>query len=155
MTNKAIGVVGFLITFFFAVPLALRLNEWAGAPVVLIAAVMFSALAAWAGHTPETAAFAEDVCEAMKMAGITHKAAAIEMEVPEPVLSAWLSGKEQGSFRIAKLGAKFMAALGSRLVARHSDAAVVERQELCDLVNAVQVLTAELRRPQRAFAEVA
>lgn len=145
--KSILSALGFMVAFFFAVPLGLRLNEWAGFQVVAVGALVFGAMAAWVS-SPETTAFTDHIRQAMRMAGISQKQAAIEMDVPEPVLAAWLGGKEQGSFRIAKLGDKFMAALGGLLVTAHSDGAVVERQELCDLVNAVQVLTAEMRQPR-------
>lgn len=150
--KRVLGGVGFLLVVFLAYPIALRVQAASGMPVLLLFCLAFGAMATWAGHTPETLAWVEDFVGALKDAGISQKQAAIVMEIPEPTLTNYITGKEQGSFRIAKLGAKFRVAFGKRLIARDSDCAVVERQEVCDLVNAVQVLTAEMRRPWRGVA---
>jgi hypothetical protein len=142
-------VGAFLVAFFCAVPVALRLHDVIGGPALTVVTLALSTLAAWAGHTPESAAFADDVRSALADIRMSHKAAAITMGIPEPSLANQLSGKEQlSASRLASLGPEFRVALAKRMLARDGESVVVERQELCDLVNAVQALTAEHRRPR-------
>lgn len=149
MFRKAVVVVAFLAALFVSVPLMGMLRDSAGREVAAIATIACAVTAAWLGrHTSRSQEMAEDFRAALRDIGMSHKEAAIAMGVPEPVLACWLSGKEQASlWRIAELGPAFDVAFAKRRIARSGRAQVIDSQSICDLVNAVQVLTAERRRP--------
>jgi hypothetical protein len=145
--RRIIGPTGFLAVLFFAVPFALRAQAAFGSISLGLLSLLFLGMAA--SLTPEVAAWLQDVRDTMREFGISQKAAAIAASVSEPTMANWLSGKERGPLTLPALfGPQFQVALAKRTITRLSDAAVIERGPLCDLVNAVQAMTAEQRRPR-------
>jgi hypothetical protein len=151
MKRSTLLLVG-LVAFFFALPVMVRIAPVVGPATMTLIMLTFGGIAAWLGHTPETAAMAEDFKAALKIARIDQKEAAITLGISEPTLSNQLSGKEPPSrlwLGLAVLGQAFRVAF-YRLQLLREECTVLERGELCDLVNAVQALTAEKRRPRVA-----
>jgi hypothetical protein len=126
MTNRVFGVI-FLGVLFLTYPAMARLHGVIGTVPLGLLSLMCLGMAAWL--TPEVAARLEDLRGALRDVGLSQKAAAITAGVSEPTFANWMSGKE-------------------RAIARLSDAVVIERGPMCELVNAVQVLTAERTRPR-------
>lgn len=148
MFRNLVVVVAFIVTFFVAVPVAHMLRDTFGPASVAMLTLAFAFTAAWLGHTPRSQAMAADIRGALADIGMSQKEAAILAGVPEPTIANWLSGKEQASlWRLAELGPDFDVAFAKRRIARSGTAQVLDSQTLCDLVNAVQVLTADRRRP--------
>jgi hypothetical protein len=150
-------LLAFLVALFIAPAAAFRVLDATGpVPLALLSAAFF-AMAAWLGHTPESYALAEVVRATLRECGISQKEAAITMGIFESVLANWLNGKEQLSFwRLTLLGPEFMAALSKRMLRRYSPETVtVEAQGICDLVNAVQAMTASHRQPVMREGKVA
>ncbi len=146
--------VTFVATLCLAPAVAFRVLDATGpVPLALLAAALF-AMAAWLGHTPESYEAAEMVRATLRECGIAQKEAAITMGIPESTLANWLSGKEQLSFwRLVMLGPAFMSALSKRMVAKYSpETVVVDSQNICDLVNAVQAMTASQKNPRSEAA---
>jgi len=141
MRNRIFDVV-FLGVLFLALPVMRDLHTEAGdLPMGLLSLVMFGMAA--------VAALLDDVRGALREAGYSQKSAAITVGVSEPTFANWMSGKERAPLSmLANLGPEFQVALAKRQIARHSDCAVIERGPLCDLVNSVQSLVAEQRRPR-------
>jgi transcriptional regulator with XRE-family HTH domain len=140
MTHKILGVVGASV-LFLAFPLMREIHGELGAvPMALLSMVLMGAA---------VAALLDDVRGALRDAGYSQKSAAITVGVSEPTFANWMSGKERAPLSmLANLGPEFQVALAKRQIARHSDCAVIERGPLCDLVNSVQSLVAEQRRPR-------
>lgn len=156
MLRTVLKTLGLLVVFVVVLVACARMHRAMGPAVVMFVATAFWAMAAWAGHTPESSEFAAFFATALRKAGYSQKAAAIEMEIPEPTLTKWLDGKEQASlWRAAKLSSRFWVEFSKLLLAREGDGAYIESAVICELVNAVQVLTAEQRRPQANLSEVA
>lgn len=155
MLRTVLRALGLIVVFLVVFVLCVRLHRMNSSAVVFVAAALFG-MAAWAGHTPESSEFAAFFGAALRKAGYSQKAAAIEMEIPEPTLTAWLKGDEQASlWRAARLSPRFWVEFSKLLVAREGDCAVIESAVICELVNAVQTLTAERRRPAAKLSEVA
>jgi hypothetical protein len=75
--------------------------------------VIAAVLAAWVGHTDDSRAYAQDVIEALRAAGLSHKAAAIDMGLSsEQQLSRQLAGVEPlNAFRLTLLPLRFQMKL--------------------------------------------
>lgn len=128
-----------LVVLFLAVPVMTRLTPDVAGLVGLLSFAVACALTV-------------DFRAAMRTAGISQKEAAILMGISEPTLANQLNEKEPPTrlwSGLALLGPKFRVAF-YKLAAAREECALLERGELCDLVNAVQVLTAERRRPRFA-----
>lgn len=137
-----------LVALFFAVPVLLRVLAFGGPLLVAVCGCLFAVGAAWSGHTPETAAMAADLLAELKARGISQKEAAITAEVSEPTFTNWMNGKERPPlWLLAKLGKAVRVGFYKRQLERE-ECVVLERGEMCDLVNAVQALTVERRRPR-------
>lgn len=148
-------VLGVGVLLFVGFPLAVRIHDWCGAEVLALVTLFCGVAAAWCGHTADSAAFAEDFLGALRDIGVSQKEAAITMGINEPALANQLSGREQlSAWRMASLGSAFRVALAKRQLAREDAGIVLESQALCDLVNAVQTLTAEQRRPRMLTANL-
>jgi hypothetical protein len=144
-----------LAVFLITYPLMLRVEEWAGIGSLMALAAALFGMAAWSGHTPESRAIADCIFGALSDVGMSGKEAAILADIPESTLSNWKSGKEQASiYRMAQWGAEFWVAFASRIVAMHDAGMVLKANALCDLVNSVQQLTAEVRRPRMLTASL-
>lgn len=137
-----------LLTLFLAVPVMTRLSDVVGPEAVGVLALVCLALAC---------ALTVDFKAAMKSAGISQKEAAIAMRISEPTLANQLNEKEPPTrlwSGLAVLGPKFRVEF-YKLAAARDECVLLERGEMCDLVNAVQALTADRRRPQLVRQEVA
>jgi hypothetical protein len=156
MTRILLGIIGVVVAFF-AFPVMSRLCDSFSPHVVTFLAIAFAGMAAWLGHTPESQAYADDVRAALKDVGMSHKEAAIVMGIGEGDLSNQLAGRrgeQLSTWRMAQLGPAFDVALAKRRLARNGEVAVIESQSICDLVNAVQAMTAAYRRPRMVGATV-
>lgn len=137
---RSLGVVVIaLIALFLAVPVMTRLSPDVAALVGLVTFAVACALTV-------------DFRAAMRTAGISQKEAAILMGISEPTLANQLNEKEPPTrlwSGLSLLGPAFRVAFYKLAVARE-ECVLLERGELCDLVNAVQALTADKRRPRLA-----
>lgn len=148
---RVLLIFTFVLAFLIGVPVMVRLCDVVGPQCVVALSVALAVGAAWLGHTPESQAMADDFRGALRDAGISQKSAAITMGLGEGDLANQLNGREQlSAWRMARLGPVFDAALAKRRLTRSGGAAVIDTGVLCELVNAVQALTAEYRRPRMA-----
>lgn len=137
--RSAVVVVVALVALFLAVPVMARLSPNIAALVGLLSFAVACALTA-------------DFRAAMRAVGISQKEAAILTGISEPTLANQLNEKEPPTrlwSALSLLGPKFRVAF-YKLAAAREECVLLERGEMCDLVNAVQVLTAERRRPRMA-----
>lgn len=138
-------VAAFVVALVVGIPVMTMLRDIAGPNVVAFVALATAALAC---------VLTDDFRAALKDAGIAQKEAAILIGISEATLSNQLAEKEPATrlwAGLSALGPAFRRAFYKRQLARE-ECAVLERGELCDLVNAVHVLTAERRRPRFAPA---
>jgi hypothetical protein len=99
---------------------------------------------AWS-PTDRARAFAADVKEALRISGIGQKEAALTMDIPESLLSEWLSGQKQISgSRLAELPESFHDELRDLQADRAGE--VVLRRDLVTLLRGAAALPKRMLR---------
>jgi hypothetical protein len=115
---------------------------------------MFFPAGAWTQHDDCSRVFAQDIELALAKAGLSHKAAAILMDISEAQLSRQLSGHEQlSAWRLQRLPTAFHKEL-TMLQAERQGLFCISQVQMAQLVQSWQQMQEDwqaLRRDVRAW----